>query len=163
RGVAVGSPGRTSPPDGRRGEGDPGQIDTNHVFVARQPILDASQRVFGYELLFRSGFDNAYDGTDPTEASSRVIMNTMSVHGLEALSVGRHAFINLTRDILVEETGLVLPRERTVLELLETVVPDREVIAACMALKRRGYRLALDDFVDDESRRPLLDVADMVK
>jgi EAL and modified HD-GYP domain-containing signal transduction protein len=132
--------------------------------VARQPIFDLRQRVFGYELLFRSGRANAYDSSDPTEASSRLIMNALSVHGLDELTAAKQAFINVTRDILIDRAVLALPPKRTVLELLETIVPDPEVVAACTALKRRGYRLALDDFVDDDDRRRrLVDLADIIK
>jgi len=31
-------------------------------YVARQPIVDREARVFGYELLFRDGLENAFNG-----------------------------------------------------------------------------------------------------
>ena len=31
------------------------------VFVARQPIFGRQQKVYAYELLFRSGLDNFFD------------------------------------------------------------------------------------------------------
>jgi c-di-GMP-related signal transduction protein len=144
---------------------EPGPVEGDCLFVARQPIFDARQQVFGYELLFRSSLENAYDGLDGTAASSRVITNAVSVHGLDTLVSAKRAFVNVTRDIVVDGAALVLPADRTVLELLETVVPDPNVLAACAALKRRGYRLALDDFVDDrdEQRRRLVDLADIIK
>jgi len=33
-------------------------------YVARQPIVDRDQKVFGYELLFRDGIENCFSG-DP--------------------------------------------------------------------------------------------------
>jgi EAL and modified HD-GYP domain-containing signal transduction protein len=50
-----------------------------------------------------------------------------------------------------------------VVELLETVEPDEEVIAVCRKLKELGYLLALDDFVFDQTMRPLIDLADIIK
>jgi len=38
------------------------------VFVARQPIFDAKQTVYGYELLYRSGVQNFYTETDGDRA-----------------------------------------------------------------------------------------------
>jgi len=151
-----------SPPGGPE-EKDPSQSDTGDVFIARQPILDAGQRIFGYELLFRSGAANVYDSSDPTEATSRLVASAISVHGLDTLTLGAQAFINVTRDILLAGTVLVLPSHRTVLEILETLTPDHDVIEACKALKRRGYRIALDDFVDDDRHRPFVALADMIK
>lgn len=33
-------------------------------FLARQPIHDRNGKIFGYELLFRSGLDNFFDFSD---------------------------------------------------------------------------------------------------
>jgi EAL and modified HD-GYP domain-containing signal transduction protein len=56
-----------------------------------------------------------------------------------------------------------LPRESTVIELLESVEPDPEVIEACRKLREQGYQVALDDFVYRPGCEELLDVADLVK
>ena len=37
-------------------------------YVARQPIFDRNEKVFGYELLFRDGLENSFQG-DPDQAS----------------------------------------------------------------------------------------------
>jgi EAL and modified HD-GYP domain-containing signal transduction protein len=50
-----------------------------------------------------------------------------------------------------------------VVEVLETVPPDREVVEACRRLKQAGYTIALDDFVDSPRWAPLLDLADIIK
>ena len=47
-------------------------------FVARQPILTADEKVFGYELLFRDGIENFFSSTDADDAS-RSALNTSSV------------------------------------------------------------------------------------
>jgi c-di-GMP-related signal transduction protein len=37
-------------------------------FVARQPILSADEKVFGYELLFRDGVENFFGSPDADSA-----------------------------------------------------------------------------------------------
>ena len=133
------------------------------VFVARQPIFDRRLRVIAYELLFRSGLDNFFKGGDVDHASSRVIADSFLLFGMEALTGGKRAFINFSRDILVKEYALLLPKESIVVELLETIEPDSAVIASAQQLKRAGYLIALDDFVFQERMIPLLDLADYVK
>lgn len=134
------------------------------IYAARQPILTRDSLVHGYELLFRSTAENRFDGSvDSTLASASTIERSTTVFGLDAL-VGNHlAFVNLTRDALLEGHYEILPKERTVLELLETIEPDADVIAACRTLKARGWRVALDDFTDSPQSRPFLDVVDTVK
>ncbi len=132
-------------------------------YVARQPILDSAQEVVGYELLFRSGLANVFDAESPDRASSNVIADAFLLIGLEALTGGKRAFLNFSRSLLVGDYALLLPREQTVVELLETIEPDDEVIGACRRLKARGYTLALDDFTWSEAARPLVELADIVK
>jgi EAL and modified HD-GYP domain-containing signal transduction protein len=51
-----------------------------------------------------------------------------------------------------------------VLEILETVEVNADLLARCAALRRQGFRLALDDFSGQEERfEPLLPVVDVIK
>ncbi|NOT35114.1 MAG: HDOD domain-containing protein [Candidatus Eisenbacteria bacterium] len=133
------------------------------IFVARQPIFDRRAAVHGYELLFRGSAENRFTGGDVESASAINIEQSTAAFGLDALVGERLAFVNLSRGALLQEFYRMLPSERTVIELLESVHGDAEVLEACRELKRRGYRLALDDFTDAPHSQPLLAYADIVK
>ncbi|HET8759518.1 MAG TPA: HDOD domain-containing protein [Nitrospiria bacterium] len=137
--------------------------DIVDVFIARQPIFDRQQQVYGYELLFRSGWDNVFRHHDLNQASAQVIANSLLVMGLDTMTSGRMSFVNCTRDALVKQYASVLPSRTTVVEVLEHVDADDEVVAACKSLKAAGYTLALDDFVFRDSVEPLLALADIIK
>lgn len=123
-----------------------------------------SQNVFGYELLFRSGFENVFQpNTSPDQATSKVISDSFFLLNLHSLTGGKKAFINIPRDILIKEFLFLLPKEQIVGEILETVPPDDEVVAACKKLKQAGYLLAMDDFVYEERYQPLIELADFIK
>ena len=132
------------------------------IFVARQAILDRRLEVYGYELLFRSCLNNSFDGDDDNLASAHVISNSFFSIGAEKILGGKRAFINFTRDLLIDEQASILPPHIAIIEVLETVERDAEVVAACRNLKSRGYLLALDDFVVQPSD-PLTDLADIIK
>jgi c-di-GMP-related signal transduction protein len=131
-------------------------------FVARQPILTADEKVFGYELLFRDGVEDFFQHTD-ADAASRSTLNTATLLGLDVLCDGRRAFVNCTRDILLKDYITLLPSEQAVVEILETVPADDLVVAACRRLKENGYTIALDDFAVNDPREALTDVADIIK
>lgn len=134
------------------------------TYLARQPIFDHQQRVFAYEMLFRSGLtSNSYDGTNQNHAASKVIADCCSMLGPQSVTNGKRAFINVTRDTLLSDYVSLLPKEVAVVELLETVTPDEAAIAACQRLKQQGYLLALDDFIYSEGYRPLVELADIIK
>jgi c-di-GMP-related signal transduction protein len=46
--------------------------------------------------------------------------------------------------------------------VLESIQADELMIAACKPLKEAGYMIALDDFVVNDSREPLTEVADII-
>jgi c-di-GMP-related signal transduction protein len=130
-------------------------------YVARQPILDRDENVFGYELLFRDGVQNTFAG-DCDEAS-RATLDRSLVMGLDVLCDGRRAFINCTRDTLIKGLVTLLPSAATVVEVLENVPADHYVMGACQRLKEDGYLIALDDFVTDDKRAALAEMADIIK
>jgi c-di-GMP-related signal transduction protein len=132
-------------------------------FVARQPIFDNRRHVHGYELLFRSGLVNQFLPGESPDASRHVIGDTLTVFGLNVLTAGKKAFINFSRDVLLDDSAYLMPASRTVVELLETIEPDEPVLASCRRLKRDGYLLALDDYVGDPASEPFIEVADIIK
>jgi c-di-GMP-related signal transduction protein len=131
-------------------------------FLARQPILTREEQVFGYELLFRDGPDNYFRSLD-ADAASRHTLESSTLMGLEVLCGNRRAFINCTREVLLKDYLTLLPSNQTVAEILESVAPDDQVLAACQRLKEAGYWIALDDFVLDDPREPLTEMADIIK
>ncbi len=133
------------------------------VYVARQPIFDRSLKLYAYELLFRSGFSEFYDQSDGDLASSKTIMNSFLLLGLDSLTGGRMAFINFTRNLLLGEVATIFPREQLAVEILETIAPDDEVIAACRRIKKAGYTIVLDDFIFKPELQRFVDMADIIK
>lgn len=127
--------------------------------LGRQPIVYADGRLFGYELLSRSASPDAFSG-DPEQATREVVDQWLML--IPEANEGQ-AFVNCTRDALVEGTCTLLPPENTVLEILETIEPDPDLIASLRALRAQGYRFALDDFIPLRSRESLMEFADFIK
>ncbi|HZU42943.1 MAG TPA: EAL domain-containing protein [Terriglobales bacterium] len=131
-------------------------------FVARQPILDRLEHTFGYELLFRAGLEATFRSTDH-DLASRTTIDTSLLMGVDVLCDQGRAFVNCTRDVLIKDYLLLLPAQRTVAEILESIDPDEQVSNACQRLKRAGYLIALDDFVPSGTHESLVPFADIIK
>ncbi len=116
----------------------------------------------GYELLFRESSENRYTSQDPDLASKRT-MDTAVLVGLDILSEGCSMFLNCTEEFIVQGYATLFPAELTVLEVLESVDPNEKVLSALRELKAAGYRIALDDFVDQPKLAPLVELADIIK
>ncbi len=133
------------------------------IFIARQPIYDRHLRVYAYELLYRSSELNEAVIKDGDDATSQVLINALMEIGLPELVGEALAFINLTRQHIIQGLPSSLVRDKIVLEVLEDVTPDAALISALKALKQAGYTIALDDFIYAEDKHPLVELADIVK
>jgi c-di-GMP-related signal transduction protein len=130
-------------------------------FIARQPILDTGLRVFAYELLFRGGPQNVFQPF--ANACSSVIADSITLFDLDMLTGHARAFVNVDEVALRLGAPHLLPADRIVVEVLETVRPTEGILAACRSLRSAGYQLALDDFVDSPEIAPLVEFAGYLK
>jgi EAL and modified HD-GYP domain-containing signal transduction protein len=129
--------------------------------VARQPIMDLRARLIGYELLFRAPNADAAMVLDDSEATATVILDgLLSVFDLIGEST---AYVNVSRDFLLNVRPLPLPSQHVVLELLEDQVVDDELLEVLAELVEQGFTIALDDFRPTADTERLLKYARIVK
>ncbi|OIN99656.1 MAG: hypothetical protein AUJ49_10875 [Desulfovibrionaceae bacterium CG1_02_65_16] len=133
------------------------------IFVARQPIFDASEKVWAYELLFRSsGHAKTADVAEDDLATASVIADGFAL-AFSGMDKRKKAFINFPQRLLLDDTVYALPREICVVEVLETINPNLEMVTALTNIKSRGYTLALDDYVGQPGFEEIIRLADIVK
>ena len=134
------------------------------VFVARQPIFDRRDSLSGYELLYRNtALSTVADGAAADAMCTDTVIHSFLDIGLDDLTDGHRAFVNCTREFLLDGQVELLPPGKVVIEVLETVGNDEAVVTACRRLSQRGYHLALDDYVDDTGFDALLGTVSIVK
>lgn len=134
-----------------------------HAYVGRQAIFDRVGDHVGYELLYRDSMENRAKFSDVEAASASTIINAYLEHGLDRLAGDVPVWVNLPTAYLTGDLPILLPPERTVLEVLEDVKITPRVLAGLARLRSEGYKIALDDFVLTPETYPLLDFADIVK
>jgi c-di-GMP-related signal transduction protein len=135
------------------------------VLFGRQPIVDRDGRMQAFELLFRTGRANFAPPADDLVATSQVLHHVFAELGVERALGPYRGFVNCdARILLMPDTLDVLPSERIVIEILESVEPDAAIIERLRELKRAGFLLALDDY-DGQCAQPpsFLALMDFVK
>ena len=147
-------------------------------FLGRQPILDRNQALFGYELLFRSGAagpagaatDVQATDVSATDVSATDVSATASViahaaHlGLERVIGDAQGFINVDAEVLMSDIFVFLPRERVVLEIVESMAVTEAVLERMAELASHGFRFALNNVITDSFPvQQLLPLVDFVK
>lgn len=137
--------------------------DDSQILYARQPIYDRVLALAGFELLFR---DNGRQHAAPAQfdgdaATSQVLVNAFTESNIDEVCSHTPAFVNFTADTLAN--GVLFSPSKLVVEVLESVEPTADTIAALERLREAGYRIAIDDYTRDDPRHPLLAYADIVK
>jgi c-di-GMP phosphodiesterase len=132
-------------------------------FLARQPILNRDQDLFAYELLFRSAAVGPANVTDDVFATASVIAHASEL-GIDNVIGASLAFLNVDAAVLMSDFIQFVPRQKVVLEILETVKVTDQLVARVAELTRAGYIFALDDVIaDSDSVQSLLPLVDIIK
>lgn len=136
----------------------------NEFFLVRQSILDRTQNLAGFELLFRSSQNNTAQFLDDDNVTSLVINHAFNELGFKTVLGKYRGFINVSKNILMSDMIELLPKDQLVFELLETIEIDADVVERCKHLKSLGYMLALDDIIHhSEAVESLRGIVDVIK
>lgn len=134
------------------------------VFVGRQPIFDTELKTYAYELLFRANSeDNHAIIVGGDTASAQVMINAFGDIGIKDIAGQHKVFINFTEGLLLREYQPFFPKNKVVIEILETVKVSPSLIEAVSKLRDSGYDVALDDYVFHPQLKALESVADIIK
>jgi len=121
-------------------------VAATEVVVGRQPIFDSQGSVFGYELLFRtlSGPTAAEAaGSLGDQMTADVIFNSLNI-GIDRLVGTKKVFCNASRGVLTGVVPILLPAQQTVIEIVQSLLPQEDMLAGCLRLHEEGFSLALD-------------------
>lgn len=121
------------------------------VFIGRQPIFNRDEEIVAYELLYRNNNVNKFPEIDSDKATIDVLINSFLTIGIKEVANGRPSFINFTENLIMQQELDFFDPTEVVIELLEDVPITPALIERLRNLKRKGFKIALDDFVLEET------------
>jgi len=120
------------------------------TYIARQAIFNRQSETIGYELLFRDSPDNKFPDIDPDIATSKMIIQN-HIHGsIEAITLGKPAFINFTEKSLINKYPLMFDNKSIVIELVGHEKMTGRLIKIINYYFEKGYQIALTEYDLDE-------------
>ncbi|MEG0386285.1 MAG: EAL domain-containing protein [Solibacillus sp.] len=117
------------------------------VFIGRQPIFNAQEKIVAYELLYRNSEKNSYPMVDADTATVDVLVNSFLSIGIDEVTKGKPSFVNFTENLLMDTTLDYISPSKVVVEVLENVPITKELVERIIELRKRGFKIALDDFI----------------
>jgi EAL and modified HD-GYP domain-containing signal transduction protein len=142
---------------------EPDSLRVREFYLGRQPILDRNQGLFGYELLFRNAPVGPANVTNDLSATAAVIAHASQL-GMEKTIGDALGFVNVDADVIMSDIFSFLPREKVVLEIINTMAATPAVLARIKELVGHGFSFALDDVTgESETVDALLPLVEYVK
>lgn len=112
------------------------------IFIARQPIMDATEKVRGFQLLVRPGaLAPAEPSSTPVDAT-RLLLDTINTFGIANAIGDRIAFVTTPPAVLESSMLDLLPKARFVLEYPSSHLATANGQAQCAKLRGQGFMLA---------------------
>lgn len=138
-----------------------------HKIIGRQPVLDRSQRIIGFELMLRS---KTLAVTREPDAALRKIQDEALIRCLIDLNIDRLlndklAFVGISPAMLESPLLLELPSNGVVLAVCPDMARAEDSLLRCRELKSLGFQIALDDFEQEHELElgPFLALARFVR
>lgn len=133
-------------------------------YFAKQPIIDLNGETYGYELLYRDAPTvQEYNGQDGDKSTADIINSVFFGSENKDFLNNKRAFLNFTENLLLEKTALLLPKDKIVVEILESVNASEKTLESCKELIEKGYIVALDDYIYTPDTAALLEYCQIVK
>lgn len=138
-------------------------LRVREFFLARQPILDRSQELVAYELLFRNAATGPANVTNALSATAAVIAHASQL-GMEKVIGDSLGYLNVDAEVLMSDIFKFLPKDKVVLEIVETMKVTPEIVTRIQELVQGGFRFALDDVIaDSDDVQRLLPLVEIIK
>ena len=117
--------------------------------VVRLPMLDAKRQLFAYEIFFHR------EGIDEATLMQRVLCTLMD-GALTRLVRGNRTFLELSRELLLEQTDVLLHQPRFGVLLRPDAATDAPLMDRLRQMAQRGCLLMLDLGDIDPNTEPKL-------
>lgn len=112
------------------------------IFVARQPIFDKDNKVWGYEIFYRPDLEASKADVEDEDSATLQVASSLLLspdYGFK----GAYYVINVTRDFLVKQYARGINRERLVLSVSQELIEDGAVVGELLYLHSEGAKLQL--------------------
>lgn len=132
--------------------------------IARQPICNKQLKVVAFELLYRmqSTEQGAAVIDSDDNATIDVLLSAFNDLNINDVVGNKLAFVNFTSNLIINQLPPISPK-RLVIELLEGQEVTPELLKAMARLKKKGYKIALDDFSLNKETLPLIEHCSIIK
>ena len=125
-----------------------------YAYIGRQAIYNTVFNVAGYELLYRRNnqVGAVSTGMDGDEMTKSVLLDAVNVFGIKSLTNGLPAYINFTRNLIMDDFAYLFDPNEIIVEVPAEVFVNEQLANKLSGLQRAGYRLSLNSYSEQNGR-----------
>lgn len=112
------------------------------LFLARQAICDATEKVRAFQLLVRKTGLTPEAAPESAESAARLIVNTLNTFGVAEAMGDKLAWVTLPDQSLDSDIVELLPKAKFILEYPAAYLVSAKEEARCAQLLKQGFNLA---------------------
>ncbi|MBQ9647158.1 MAG: EAL domain-containing protein [Oscillospiraceae bacterium] len=124
------------------------------AYIGRQAIYNTVYNVAGYELLYRRNEQIGAAGLDMDgdEMTKSVLLDAVNVFGIKNLTNGLPAYINFTRNLIMDDFAYLFDPSDIVVEVPSEIFVNDALVSKLSSLQRAGYQLSLNSYNEKNGR-----------
>ena len=131
------------------------------TYVVRRPIIDRTQKIVAYEVLYLQDSTSLYNQSD-AGAAQAIISFFTQVDGTEFLG-GKDAFLTFTPNLIMRNVPKIFDEKKLIIQIEENILINPEALAILREYKQKGYRIALINFDFNNRILDILPDVDILK
>lgn len=132
------------------------------TYIVRQPILDESQDVLGYEILYQEQCENP-DEKKSDVVAANAIENFLVQFDSDKFLDGKMAFLTFTPNLLLKNIPKIFAPQKLVIQIEDDTIINPTAQSAVYDYKKKGYSIAINGFEFALRYFSILDIVDIIK
>jgi len=134
----------------------------NLISIARQPVFDRTQRLWGYVLSCIGVPAFSAEGLSGEDKVALNMANSAYIGLQQIVDRGKKAIVNFSEKSILDQLPYAMPASLTIIQVAEDIYQKEGIAEQLNQLKTDGYQIAVTGFSGKESCKPLYAMADII-
>lgn len=130
-------------------------------YVVRQPIKDAKNTIFGYEIMFDNEKESLYNQSDDYVVADSI--SGFLAQNNEKIFNEKITFMTFTSNLLFKNTPMIFARNNLVIQIEDNVIVHPLSTTLIQKFRKAGYQFAINDFQFAPRYFGLMEYIDYIK
>lgn len=132
------------------------------ISIARQPVFDRDQRLWGYVLSCIGAPAISGEGLSEEDKVALNMANSAYMGLQQIVDHGKKAIVNFSEKSILDQLPYAMPASLTIIQVAEDIYRIEGIADQLNQLKTDGYQIAVSGYSGKESCKPLYSMADII-